>query len=59
MTNPGRLGTVSDSTGTGLKNIRDRLRLLYGDSAWLVIGNEDADRVVAEVNMPVAPVSLH
>jgi hypothetical protein len=59
VTNPGRLGTGSDSTGTGLKNLRDRLRLLYGDAAWFVIGDEDADRVVAEVNLPVAPVSLH
>jgi LytS/YehU family sensor histidine kinase len=59
VTNPGRLGSASDSTGTGLKNLRDRLQLLYGDTAWFVIGDEDADRVVAEVNLPVAPTTLH
>jgi hypothetical protein len=59
VTNPGRLGTSSDSTGTGLKNLRDRLHLLYGDAAWFVIGDEDGERVVAEVNLPVATVSLH
>lgn len=59
VTNPGRLGTASESTGTGLKNLRDRLSLLYGDAAWFVIGDEDADRVVAEVNLPVTSVSRH
>ena len=59
VTNPGRLGTSSDSTGTGLKNLRDRLHLLYGDAAWFAIGDEDAERVVAEVNLPVVPVTQH
>jgi len=59
VTNPGRLGTSSDSTGTGLKNLRDRLQLLYGDAAWFVIGDEDGDRVVAEVSLPVAPTTHH
>ena len=58
MTNPGRLGTSSDSTGTGLKNLRDRLQLLYGDAAWFAIGDEDGDRVVAEVSLPAAPTSF-
>jgi len=59
VTNPGHLGTASDSTGTGLKNLRDRLHLLYGDAAWFAIGDEAGERVVAEVCLPVAQVSLH
>jgi LytS/YehU family sensor histidine kinase len=55
VTNPGRLGTSSESTGTGLKNLRDRLQLLYGDAAWFAIGDEDGARVVAEVSLPATP----
>jgi len=58
VTNPGRLGTSSESTGTGLKNLRDRLQLLYGDSAWFVIGDEDGARVVAEVSLPATPTTF-
>ena len=61
VTNPGRLGTTSsDSTGTGLKNLRDRLRLLYGDNAFFALAEED-DRVIAEVSMPlnINPISHH
>jgi len=59
VTNPGRLGTASESTGTGLKNLRDRLRLLYGEAALFTISEDDGDRVVVEASLPVAPVSLH
>jgi LytS/YehU family sensor histidine kinase len=59
VTNPGRLGSTSDSTGTGLKNLRDRLQLLYGDAAWFAIDDKDGDRVVAEISLPIAPVSSH
>lgn len=59
VTNPGRLGTTTESTGTGLKNLRDRLHLLYGDAAWFAIGDADGERVVAEVHIPIVQGSLH
>lgn len=60
VTNPGRIATSSDSTGTGLKNLRDRLQLLYGEKAFFNLAEED-DRVIAEVNLPLStnPVSRH
>jgi hypothetical protein len=59
VTNPGRLGTASESTGTGLKTLRHRLRLIYGDAALFTISEDDGDRVVAEVSLPVTPMSFH
>lgn len=56
VSNPGRLGMPSDSTGTGLKNLRDRLALLYGDQASFSI-REEGDRVVAELMVPAVRVS--
>ena len=60
VTNPGRIATTTDSTGTGLKNLRERLSLLYGNRAFFNIAEED-DRVLAEVNLPLStnPVSHH
>ena len=55
VTNPGKLGTPSDSTGTGLKNLRDRLALLYGGQAGFTL-REEGELVVAELVVPLAPV---
>jgi two-component system LytT family sensor kinase len=50
--NTGSLATPdSGSTGVGLKNARDRLRLLYGDRATLTLEN-GANRVIAAVRIP-------
>jgi LytS/YehU family sensor histidine kinase len=59
VTNPGRLETESDSTRTGLKNIRDRLRLMYGDAARFDLREEDGERVVAAVKLPAGKNTPH
>lgn len=55
VTNPGRVVPSGDSTQIGLENARERLRLLYGDSASLVLRNDDTDSVVAEISIPLQP----
>jgi hypothetical protein len=52
VTNPGQLVPSGDSTQIGLENSRERLRLLYGDAAYLVLRNDGADSVVAEISIP-------
>ncbi len=58
VTNPGRLGAGGDSTGLGLRNLRDRLRLLYGETAAFSLREEGEDRVVAEVAFPLRPATI-
>ncbi|MFT3830848.1 MAG: histidine kinase [Opitutaceae bacterium] len=53
VTNPGRLTGDSDSTGLGLRNLRDRLRLLYGPEASFSL-REEGELVVAEAEFPAA-----
>ncbi len=52
VTNPGRLTAKSDSTALGLRNLRDRLHLLYGDAATFSLREEPGDLVVAEASFP-------
>jgi hypothetical protein len=52
--NSGQLAESSGSTRVGLENIRQRLHLLYGDAASLVLRNQDAEFVIAEVSIPFA-----
>jgi signal transduction histidine kinase len=52
--NSGQLAESSGSTRMGLENIRQRLHLLYGDAASLVLRNQDAEFVIAEVSIPLA-----
>jgi hypothetical protein len=54
--NSGQLLKTTNSTRVGLENIRQRLRLLYGDGASLVLSNQGADFVLAEVSIPLAKV---
>jgi len=42
----------SDGTGLGLQTIRERLKLLHGDSAWLHIGANSPTGVVATIEVP-------
>ena len=51
--NSGQLRDDGGSTRLGLDNARERLRLLYGDAASLVLRNYDSDSVVAEISIPV------
>lgn len=57
VTNQGRLriatAEATGDTGTGLRNIRERLRLLYGDRASLTLVEQDG-LVVAEAVVPLA-----
>ena len=50
------LGLRTDSTGTGigLKNLRERLRLTYGNAATFTIGNNFPSGVAATITLPIA-----
>ncbi|QYM78204.1 histidine kinase [Horticoccus luteus] len=58
VTNPGELrpagagGTTGGSTGLGLRNAAERLRLFFGEKASLRLRADDAAQVVAEVILP-------
>lgn len=58
VTNPGELSRAARSpsaasTGLGLRNASDRLRLLFGETATCVLREEPAGTVVAVVSMPL------
>jgi signal transduction histidine kinase len=60
VTNPGELVEVAqkasgarESTGLGLKNAAERLRMFFGDRARLQLRSEAESVVVAEVSIPV------
>ncbi len=53
VVNSGQLATIGD-TQLGLKNVRERLRLLFGERAKLTLRNLDLDNVIAEVVIPHA-----
>ncbi|HTL69098.1 MAG TPA: histidine kinase [Lacunisphaera sp.] len=63
VTNPGELGEpasaaaarAGSSTGVGLRNASERLKLLYGDRAWLTLLSEPAGCVTADVLIPLNP----
>jgi hypothetical protein len=44
---------ATNGTHTGLRNVRERLRILYGDRAQVTLMNSNADRVKATVTIPV------
>ena len=51
--NTGQLKEKSDSTGIGLKNASDRLKLLFGKLSDLKIQNIDAEHVSAKFKIPL------
>ena len=53
VANTGRLSTGGASTGLGLRNATERLRMLFGERATLRLGEHEGGWVVAEVEMPV------
>ena len=53
--NSGQLRDDPGSTRLGLDNARQRLRILYGSAASLVLRNYDSDSVVAEISIPLSP----
>jgi hypothetical protein len=52
VTNSGRFKPPEDGTGYGLRNARERLRLLYGERASLTV-REDGDRTTATLLLPM------
>ncbi|MBS0631629.1 MAG: sensor histidine kinase [Verrucomicrobia bacterium] len=59
VTNPGELATAAarvrtSSTGVGLRNAAERLRLLFGESATLRLRADTPELVVAEAIVPLA-----
>jgi len=55
--NPGTLAGGGGSTGVGLRNAADRLRLLFGAQASLSLREDPPGRVVAEVLVPLRVAS--
>ena len=61
VSNPGDLGPpasasaarAGSSTGVGLRNASDRLKLLFGDRATLTLLAEPAGCVTADVSIPL------
>ncbi|MEH6678938.1 MAG: histidine kinase [Sediminicola sp.] len=51
--NSGRLSISKDSTQLGLKNIKQRLRLLYGGNSSFVLEEKDGE-VIAIIKIPLA-----
>ena len=61
VSNPGELGAVGvrsgvASTGVGLRNAAERLRLLFGERATLQLRAADREKVVAEAILPLEPL---
>jgi sensor histidine kinase YesM len=53
VTNPGSLSAKGNSTGVGLRNAAERLRLLFGARASLELREEPPGRVIADVVVPL------
>ena len=54
VTNTGKLwAETQDSSALGLDNARERLRMMYGESASLTLTAKDENRVCATVVVPV------
>ena len=63
VTNPGQLATAAvrrreSSTGVGLQNAADRLRLLFGERATLQLRADRPDLVVAEAIVPLGAIRV-
>lgn len=50
--NTGSLLALGSQDGVGLRNCRERLGIIYGDAASLIVRNED-DGVIARVSLPL------
>ena len=56
IVNPGSLDTRGGSTGLGLRNTAERLRLIYGERARLELAEGPVGQVVATIALPPAPL---
>ncbi len=57
VTNPGTLVAKGGSTGVGLRNAAERLRLIFGERARLQLAEASPGLVVATVDMPASAVA--
>ena len=53
VTNSGQFNETSNGNGVGLKNSRERLRLLFGEAASVTVQNATSDKVVAKIEIPI------
>jgi LytS/YehU family sensor histidine kinase len=53
VTNSGQFNETSNSNGFGLKNSRERLKLLFGEAASVVVQNASPDSVTAKIEIPI------
>jgi two-component system, LytTR family, sensor kinase len=53
VTNTGQLADAGNSTGVGLRNAVDRLRLLFGESASLALESVAPNHVTARIEIPI------
>ena len=53
VTNSGQFNESSNGNGVGLKNSRERLKLLFGEAASIVVQNASSDSVTAKIEIPI------
>ena len=58
ITNSGQFNDASNGNGVGLKNSRERLKLLFGESASVTVQNESFDSVTAKIEIPIGREKL-
>jgi len=53
VTNSGQFNETSNSNGVGLKNSRERLKLLFGEAASVTVQNASSGTVTAKIEIPI------
>lgn len=53
VTNSGQFNESSNGNGVGLKNSRERVRLIFGEAASIVVQNSSSDSVTAKIEIPI------
>jgi LytS/YehU family sensor histidine kinase len=53
VTNSGQFNDASNGNGVGLKNSRERLKLLFGEAASVTVQNTSSDSVTAKIEIPI------
>jgi LytS/YehU family sensor histidine kinase len=53
VTNSGQFNETSNGNGVGLKNSRERLKLLFGEAASVTVQNASSDSVTAKIEIPI------
>jgi len=56
--NSGRFLEGASPAGVGLRNAQERIKLLFGEQASLIVENTAGDRVRALAKLPLAPVEV-